>query len=485
MAGEEYSLEHLHPCQGIYNSVADSLIPDGHLADARNVMPNPSGAGNIIKRLGYAEHLAGVSAKLVRSIYSGLFNRYFTTYDAGTAKDFCIYDLDDGTELYSDTAPALKVHWASMDGFDLCVNTGPGYLKTLTGAAASFTSWTGPPAGLTCIEVYNNMCFGITTDSTPAGLVYLYWSNIADPETWPATNSYAFNTGPEMEWPTAIKEFGDVLVFFTNRALYQIQAFSPIDVSIPFKRRDIGCIGKNAVVSTPYGLIWWSPAHGLVVSADGGRTIDYCMQRKLLGTFKGMVDYQLATIHMIWRPDLGCVRVFLPSSASGNFYVRLDYYPGSDSFWLHTLDNIGGAGTRASCVYQDSNFGGATFTEYGSAGIKVLKEGTTAADLTSAVSDYITMKRQSVGGTLSYKHARNVILTTKMAASEAITYSYFVDNATSASGTHSITPATGVVDTVIGLNAKCRKLQHRIADAGSGRNEYYLLTEGGHLGKTL
>ncbi len=476
----DYIREYLVQCGGINNSLCDELIADNELADARNIIPSKAGAGNLQRRLGYTENVAGVTAKIVRSIYSGRLNRYYTCSDSGTAKDFIIYDLESGGELYSHTDLATTASWVTMDSYDICATgTTAGQLKTSDGA--TFSPLSGIPAGITFLETYNNFLFG-SLGASVGGAGTLYWSAIGDPETWPPLNTLAFNLSAEYEFPTALIASTEVLAFFTNRSMFHIQGFSGIDFTVSFSRRDIGCIGHKAIVATPHGLIWWSPVHGIVISRDW-RSIDYCMQRKLQGTLSSIINYQTSGIHCIYRPDLGCVRFFVPSTAGVLFYLRIDYYPATDAFYLQSLDGTSSTGIISSEVYFDYAFGGTTISEYTSSGIKTFREGTNTYENGSILTAYIKTKRMKEMGVTSKKLARDTAITLKATAAEAITYSYYLDNATSATVSYSITPTVGINDLIVGINAEHRKIQHYISDATSGLNEYYSITESGNVEK--
>lgn len=463
---------------GVNNTLTDELIADNEMASCDGYVPNPSGNGNIVKRYGYTQHLAGTAAKIVTAIFSGKLNRYFSTYDSGTAADFCIYDLDNGAELYTHTDPNDEVYFGSLNGVDY-LSCGSLELKTTDGT--NWVTWSGPfadsaLASPTILATYNNMLWGMSR-SQP---IKVGWSAVSDGDTWSATQTYELDAGSttsNYNLGSALVPFRDRLIIFGQESMFAIQAFGATDATVVYSRNDIGCIGPRAAVASPYGLIWWSGSSGIVRSVDGYQ-IDTPMLRKLLGTFNTVRQYQGYLIEAVYRPDLGCVRFFVPSAVAARMDMRIDYYPLQDAFYVHTL-GFGTTSQRGSCVTIDNTFSAAGVNEYVGYGIKVLKEGSTIQELGSTTTATLKTKRYSQGSVAAVKTSRNVFLTTKMASAGTVTYGYSQDNATSLSQSFTPTIATGVVDTNIGINNTNRKIQHYISDANNARNEIITLTEVG------
>ena len=479
MASNEYINRYLVNCGGVNNTLPDELIADNELSDSSNIVPGEQGQQNLVKRAGYAQHLAGTASQTVYSLYSGIRNRFYATYNTGTATDFCIYDLDAAAAaLYSHTDPITNYHWASFNANDYFVG-GTADSQLITATDTTFADWTGILDTIQIIEVYNNFMFG-----TLKGGRTLYWSAISDPATWPAANNLVFGLGPEKDWPTALQAHGDVLVMFTQRNFYHIFGTEELGMRITYSNKDVGCIGQHAALSTAHGLIWWSPMHGIVISRDGYK-IETPMLDKIRKTWDTVVDYQDSTIHGIWRPDFQCARFFVKSGAAATANLRIDYYPKGDRFFLQPLTNL--TSPKASLVYINNTFGTSTISEYTTSGIKPMVENLASAqDDSNTLTDYMETKRQAgVAGPIAKKVTINVQLTTKVGTTGAVSVQIYRNNATSAETAITPTVAAGVDDTLIGINAEYNKIKFRIGDSLNERTEYYSLVEAGKITEVM
>lgn len=450
---------------GMFNSYADELIPEGTAYAIYNMIPDPAGAGNLVKRAGFDIYRTGVANKSVTSIYVGPTNGvgYYSAYDTtgATAKDFLIYGLTTGAELYSHTDADTSANWLTMGGYDLFYGA-VHKLKTTDGV--TWSTWSGVPAGLTTLKTYNEMVFGVPASSS-VGYFPLQWCSVGDPTTWPASNSQNLTVGSSIDHPKALCWHNSELYIFTWSQFFKIQAYSATDVTVTFSRRGCGCIYKNAVVSTEFGLVWWDPMRGIVISRDGYNP-DPVMLRKLRSTFNTVgAASGVASTHCVYRRDLGCVRFYLPLASP----LRIDYYPDGDRFYTSSTLSSAGATT-----FTDPTTA-ATMNEYVASGVEIYKENSAHArdseSGTPAVyASYIEGRRNCEASIAAQKHEESVYLSTNMVSSANLTLDAYVDNATTASKTVTVTPATGLDDKRVGLNLRHSKLKLKVSD-GSGLNQ--------------
>lgn len=471
---------------GINNSLHDSLIADQELADAQNVHPKPSGNGNLIKRCGYAVYSAVASSgtTYVTSFYGGQRNRYFTCYDE-SANKFHIYDLDDGTTSRYATAgsPIAQYYgsWASFGDYDIFVD---GNLAVKSANGTAFTAVANCPVTTNIICPYNNYLFALKTNDYDR----LFWSDLLDCETWPTENYLDLGLPTVFDQLTSLRTWQDKLIIFTVHGFYSLHGYSNTDWTVSYQQRVAGADVHSATMSTPYGLIWWNQNVGICICRDGFN-VEFPMVEKLATTLNNsnsFINKYSASCH--WRPERQCATFWVRDSNTDYPFdhsnLRIDYYPKTNTFWLHRLVDTDNSGvvccgtvetiTTALADVRLAYYVGRKKTNVAS----VWKETETISqDNSSSYTAYVETKRMSLGGPITQKYTQTIMHTMAPAASGTITYGYYLNNATTLTDTTASTVSAGVQDTLVGVNVNQRKIKHRISDALNGRTEYIGLTE--------
>lgn len=146
----------------------------------------------------------------------------------------------------------------------------------LTAYNANAVALGGSPPFGDCVKVVNNFCFVSRNLSSTSTYSRIYWSNVADPETWPAANflDFRLNDGDTI---TAITEQFQNLIIFKQRSCGYLSTttvsiagtvtLGPL-VTLSTK---YGCIGPNAVDTLPDGRIVFMDSNFRVIIYDGSQ----------------------------------------------------------------------------------------------------------------------------------------------------------------------------------------------------------------------
>jgi hypothetical protein len=196
---------------------------------------------------------------------------------------------------------------------------------------------------------------------------------------------------------------------------------------------------------------------------------------------------------MFWCPDRLCVStIALAGSGGGYTWYRIDYYPLTDAFFLSTYTTSANSFKPMAVAVDDLNY--ATYSRpiyyfvqrdqtatTGKAYVRRESE-SVSTDVGDSVTSRLTTKRFWGAGNPTVEAILNdVIITTYLTAGGTVSYSYYLDSATSAfARTVDLTVGTGLQDKRIGLNARYRKIQHYLSDSLSDRTRYVALHELGN-----
>lgn len=501
MPSQPYRRSWLVNCAGINNSVSDELIADNELADARNLIPDYNGGGNLVKRPGLvansyvsAGYAANSSAWDRTSAYVGKFAKYFTdgVTITGTPTTYTfnvyVFTIDaEGDQVApsvynSANKPGNLAAWATFAGYDLYVDASHA-IKTNDGT--NFTAIANIPANRICIEAYNSYLFALINNSFS-----LRWSDQEDPETWDTTHELVFALQKADDALLSLRKSGSELAVLGRRQVFFIQGYGPRDFTVAYTLENVGAANHALTCSTPFGLFWWSDFHGLCWSRDN-RSVDFPMLRKLRGTFfDGFASfYTPLNGFMFFCPDKMCVSCMLGfQSPSPTYYERVDYYPANDAFYISRYTPSANSFWPCAVAVDDTNYLSSGRAVYyviqrdrtvttGKCYVRRESE-TVSTDVGDAVTAYAKTKRAwGPVNPIVNNESNKVMLTTNLPAEGAVTYGYYQDNATALTQSFSPTIGTGVQDTEFGINASYRKIQHYVSDALAGRTKYIALHE--------
>ena len=468
---------------GVNNTLHPEIIAEQELADALNYHPKTTGQGVLIKRCGHSAAAAveSTGATFVTSMYGGQRNRYFTFYDTAGIH---IYDLDDGTtSLYTTAATQTQGFgsWASIGAYDIFVD---GATKVYTSNGTAFSALTNCPAYTNVVAPYNNFLFGLKYDDYDK----LFWSDLLDPLTWPAENYVEIGLPTVFDRLTSLRVWQDRLVIWTVHGFYVMHGYSNTDWTISYAQNVAGTHLHSTTMATAYGLLWWNQERGICISRDG-YNVEFPMMGKLGDTLADCGGYiNKYNASAMWRPDKQCASFYVRDSNASYAYsycnLRIDYYPASNSFWLHRItdsDSSGvhccGAVEKITTALSDEPmkfYVGRKLT--GTASVWVEDE-TLSQDVGSAITSTAKFRRATYGTPLTNKRSSSAMVTVNAPVSGTVTYSYFRDNDTTATNSFDYTAASGISDKLYQINVNHRKLQHQVSDAINGRTELICIAE--------
>ncbi len=454
---------------GVNNSMSDEFISHNELSDARNYIPDFNNAGVLIKRTGVSRHLANSQTTAFTSIYEGVITNYFT--NSTTIKQF-----SSNTAITSGLTASTAPDWTSLASMDIYVNGVDAPRKVTAGPTGAALG--GSPPTFKYVEAYNNMIVGAGHST---GIIRL--SDPGTTETWPADSAYIL-TNDENDDIVGLKKHRDVLVVFCEKSFHHFRGFAPIlDFNLTFSSFEEGCTSHRSIVSCPYGLFWWSKV-GVCWSKDGF-TIDYPMLRKLSKTLDGLNRGAYGTVHASWHPRFQCIQFFVPNGSSTTMNMRIDYYPGTDAFFLHSGAGVemGASGTVTVSGVAEIYTGSAGANGY-------LYKQTGSLDDAAVISAYLETKRD-VGelGQLAVKRAVTLTPVVYIPGPATVSYSVILDNdvsqvrtwelpykdtgnfllGTSVLGTGILHGGEFIQEPVLGFNKKWSKIKHRISDESTER----------------
>ena len=445
---------------GVNNTLNDKCIPDDHFSDSANFSPDFSGSGWMIQREGISKY---DSNQRTATTYSGYQGKNEFYYHNGTV----IYKASDGTSLDTGVTAAYD-SWASFGGKDFYVN---GTDRAETSDGASFSANTDIPSGAKYLASANNFLYAAGHEAAK-----LRWCNLGDETTWPAANELVFNQD-ENDDIIGLKGVNNYLLVLCDKSFYLVNGYSNIDQNVMYFNKSEGCSAFRSVVATPYGPFWWSRAG--IVWMKSPTDLDYPMRRKLAGTLSNLNRAYDAYVHAVWYSRDGFVRFYLFNGTSQTTVnLAVDYYPMYDAFFLQT-----GAGIQmsASCVaivsgVENIYAGGYNPTywyKYSAAAL---------TDDSTAITAYFKTKRE--GSPLVDRNGGRVVVTTNLSGTETITYSDFVNNATSATDTYETSTLTTDVDHEYLIKRKNNRIMHYVSTASTAtRTKIISLTHSGQTNK--
>jgi hypothetical protein len=197
------------------------------------------------------------------------------------------------------------------------------------------------------------------------------------------------------------------------------------------------------------GIVWMKP----------GYQIDYPMHRKLAKTLNGLNRLYDSLVHAAWDASQQRVMFWLVNGVGTTCNLRVDYYPYYDAFYVHT-----GTGTYMA-VSGSMTISGVQNVYVSGYNPTYLFSQTGLTDNTTAITAYLETKREGNYNIMRNGHSVSVL--TDLGGTETVTYSCYVDNASSVTRSVEKSTASGGVDTVHILDLRNRYLKHRIGDAAT------------------
>lgn len=142
------------------------------------------------------------------------------------------------------------------------ITNGASTMKKYNISTSTLSNWGGAPPNGTCLKVWKNM---MVIGGVAAQPQRLYYSKIADPETWPANNFIDIkSTDDESDSIIALEVVGENLLVFKQSSLWVV--FDPVG----FENRrveGVGCVHRGCVVKYRE-QVYWVAIDGLY-STDG------------------------------------------------------------------------------------------------------------------------------------------------------------------------------------------------------------------------
>jgi hypothetical protein len=452
---------------GLNDSVQDEAIDDSELSACRNYVLDYENAGALIKREGVTKKNAGVVSGPITFIFDGIHEDYYCTQES-------IYDLD-GTELVSGlTTMAYPdfTKYTDEDGnqFDIFCETSNSVRKTSDGS--SFGAIASAPS-LIGIESFNNTLFGYSGNN-------LYWSDTGNEEVWNPLNTFTFK-----EVLTAIAVHHNYLYVFTDNEFFQIDCSNQDDVTIVYRGFEEGCSSNRSVVSTPYGLFWWSK-NGPIrwTTVQGVPTIINIAKDKIPITINDMNHSKYNAVHAIWNPLKERVEFFSYNGTSTTVDIKVYYYPQEGAFFLG--DGAGIEMGASGVVLIDGKpkvyVGSAVASGY-------FYEQTGDTDDGTPISGYVEFKRIAPLGQNARKRMRVQTPMFYVVGDMVIDYSLYYDDSNSIGKTWTLT-GTSTAGLVLGTSTlpavlggstepkefpisypfRWRKIKPRMADSSAFRS---------------
>jgi hypothetical protein len=435
-------------CGGINNTLPDISISDAELSDAANYQLDTRGQGWLTKRGGLTKVDATQRTATMYSIYYGRNGNY---YHNGTV----IYNLS-GTSLATGIALAHD-SWCSFGSYDIVVN-GTDAKKTADGA--TFSTLANIPSGVKYVCSSNGFIYAAGHDKGK-----LRYCSYGLAEVWPPTCELAL-TQDENDDIVGLLPVKNGIAVFCTRSFYIINGWTDLDQQIAYYDKSIGGTGNRSLINTPFGIFFWS-IDGLSWIKEG-YTIDLPMRRKLAKTFLNVNKPYDPYVHGIWDKSQQRVILWLFNGATNTANLRMDYYPASDAFFLHTglAANMSASGTIIILGGEWVLCGGYNPTYLYTVGGNT-DDGTT-------ITSYLETKRE--GNTAIRRTGWNVMLTTDLVTAENITYSAYVDNSATVSYSNTVATGTGLVDAVVSANLTNTRIKHRISDSAVTKTRIIQLT---------
>jgi hypothetical protein len=437
----EYVWQTPADCGGVNNTKPDKFIADNELSDCANYEPDFTGQGWLIKRDGITKVDTNERTATTYSIYQGKNGTY---YHNGTV----IYSSA-GTSLDTGNAAAYD-SWASFGGYDIMVN-GTDAVKTSDGS--SFDTLANIPSGTKYIASANNFLYAAGHDAGK-----LRYCDYGDITSWPVKRELVFSQN-EADDIVGILPINNALGVFCSKSYYMVNGYSNTDQEVSYFSKSEGCAGtQKSIVDTPFGVFWWS--RGGIAWMQTFDHVDYPMRRKLAKTLTGLNRAYDSLVHAAYDSVRGRVMFWLVNGAGTTCNLRVDFYPQSDAFYVHT-----GTGVAMSVAAPVVVSGVEYIYCGGYASSTYLFKQSGLTDNGTAITAYGETKRE--GNQLVMRNGHRVAIATDLTGTETITYGCYVDNATTLTKSISTATASGPQDTEYLLNYGNRYIKHRFGDAAT------------------
>lgn len=288
---------------GLDDTTPSTKLPIGRAQRARNWNFIPG--GGLEKRNGSIKLNSSAVASGAAITHLGEFVKSDDTkFLMGTAgTDLFKMDAMDGTwdalSLSLTSGQDILVTSAKLNDLYIIANGNDAPQKFDGTSAAALGG--SPPTGKIIITVNNFVFIGNITGNKSR----IQWSDLADPETWTATNFLDVdpNDGDEV---TALGALFNNLYIFKNRSISRM----PI-INTPFSKERIatklGCVGRRAIVNVGGTHLFFMTPDGRFITFDGSVVTDVSSKRILnliaglnatRFKFASMEDFQ--TRRQIW-----------------------------------------------------------------------------------------------------------------------------------------------------------------------------------------
>lgn len=470
---------------GINNALADDAIADNELSDARNLVPDLSSSGEIVKRDGISRH-STVFTETISGIFAGASADYICAQTA-------IHNLAgtslDGSLTSSTTWDHTIFDDTTLGLIDIFVN---GTNERRTVDASTFANVANMP-NFTLIEAYNRFIFGAGHDRG-----HLRWSDPEDTETWNSNNEIIFAGESTF---TGLKKYKQSIYVFFPNSFHQITGTGEKQMRITASNHEVGCASARSVVITPYGLFWWSN-QGMIWSPNGRDAVNITLP-VIPKTFTDLNAGRFSNVHGVWQPLKGCVSMWLAeTSSSTSEDFRIDYFPTElnpqrqpnsraiqlGSFWLH--DGTG-VEMQASGIIRISGEDRLYVGDNGSTGFVSRQTG--ALDVITNVTSFFETKRETAKlGEDTIKRVKTLDVLFILTGATTLTYGIYVDDGVSLEKQWSFNESpegfilgtdalgTGTLGSGIGGPASARfgyprrwkKIKHYVSDSTSRQTRF-------------
>lgn len=190
---------------------------------------------------------------------------------------------NDYFSAWTDRTGAIAPGTNSVYTFDvlnsivMCANSqqgGTANVLKISGYNTNAANLGGSPPKAQIVKVLNNFAFLACDLSAAGNMSRVYYSNVADPETWGATNYLDFRKN-DGDIITALEAIGSDLIIFKTNSMGRLSTMSQVISGSPALgplteiSRTIGCVGPQAVDHLPDGTLVFLSSDGHTYQTDG------------------------------------------------------------------------------------------------------------------------------------------------------------------------------------------------------------------------
>ena len=170
----------------------------------------------------------------------------------------------------------------------------------------TFTTQGGSPPTAKYVMVHKNYMFLAGNSVNPSRL---YFSNLGDPETWPALNFIDVGRG-DGDNITGLAVLIDRLVITKNNSVWLLEGDSPLNFVLRRITDTAGCVDQHSIVfmKNTLGML----AHDGYYFFDGVRMV--LASEKIIGTFNGLNSTQFGLVAAIYSAALRKIFISVPST---------------------------------------------------------------------------------------------------------------------------------------------------------------------------